>query len=414
MKMAEITSWKKKYDLKELELNALLEITQAVNNNLPVDSLYKIYRFTLQANLKLKKLALYVKDEEFECKASYGTKVDFNNEPIDESFLQITEIGLIEDLENISPFNEFDTFIPVYHKDNLLALVFSESTMEEGHEDESTNTNFIQALTNIIIVAIENKKLFRRQKQQKALRRELKIARNVQQNLFPKELPEEGHLQLFASYLPHRSVGGDYYDYIPIDDNQFLICIADVSGKGIPAALLMSNFQASLRTMIRQTNDPEKIIHELNYQTLINGNGDHFITFFMALYNVMTREFKYVNAGHNPPYLCLDNGQILPLESGTTILGSFRDLPFLKVGCYTDLSRFCFFSYTDGLIETRNSDDEEFGTDKLKDELKDLVDCELKTIHDTIIHALDDFKGIENYIDDITIFSCRVNLITEK
>ncbi len=214
--------------------------------------------------------------------------------------------------------------------------------------------------------------------------------------------------------MPHRSVGGDYYDYIPIDDSRFLICIADVSGKGIPAALLMSNFQASLRTLIRQTTDPEKIVHELNHQTLINGNGEHFITFFMALYDTKTREFRYVNAGHNPPYLCLENDQLLPLEIGTTILGTFRELPFLQVGSYPDLSRFSFFSYTDGLIETRNSDDEEFGTEKLENVLKDLIDSDLKTIHDGMIQALDEFKGSKNYIDDITIFSCRVNFSKEK
>ena len=412
--MAEVTSWKKKYDLKELELNALLEITEAVNNNLPEESLYKIYHFTLRANLKLKKLALYVKDKEFECKANFGTKEDFYTVPLNEYFLGILEIDEINNREAISPFNEFDTVIPVYHKDSLLAIVFSESTVEEGQEAVVPDTNFIQALTNIIIVAIENKKMARRQLRQEALRRELEIASDVQQYLFPKELPDKGQVQLHASYLPHRSVGGDYYDYIPIDDSRFLICIADVSGKGIPAALLMSNFQASLRTLIRQTTDPEKIVHELNHQTLINGNGEHFITFFMALYDTKTREFRYVNAGHNPPYLCLENDQLLPLEIGTTILGTFRELPFLQVGSYPDLSRFSFFSYTDGLIETRNSDDEEFGTEKLENVLKDLIDSDLKTIHDGMIQALDEFKGSKNYIDDITIFSCRVNFSKEK
>jgi len=406
----DVEFWKNKYDLKELELSALLEITQAVNNNLSDEDLYKIYRFTLQANLKLNKLALYVRDQEFDCKANYGTRESFSNVPVNEAFLHIPDIGLINNLENIAPFDEFDTFIPVYHKKNLLALVFSESTYRDGGEDEVLNTDFIQALTNIIIVAIENKKLFRRQKRQKALRRELKIARGVQQNLFPKELPGEGQVQLHASYLPHRSVGGDYYDYIPIDDDQFLFCIADVSGKGIPAALLMSNFQASLRTMIRQTNDPEKIIHELNYQTLKNGDGDHFITFFMALYNIRTRELIYVNAGHNPPYLCFGDGKYEALELGTTIIGAFRDLPFLRVGRYKDLSRFVFFSYTDGLTETRNSDDIEFGTDRLEEELKKLVKSDLDTFHNSMIQTLDEFRGTENYIDDITIFSCRVDL----
>jgi sigma-B regulation protein RsbU (phosphoserine phosphatase) len=103
---------------------------------------------------------------------------------------------------------------------------------------------FIQALSNIIIVAIENKKLARKQLEQEAFRKELEIASDVQQFLFPDKLPNTERLKMEASYLPHDLVGGDYYDFIPINKNQFLLCVADVSGKGIPAALMMSNFQA--------------------------------------------------------------------------------------------------------------------------------------------------------------------------
>src|SRR5690606_29458738 len=116
---------------------------------------------------------------------------------------------------------------------------------EDGSVDED-GLRFIQALSNIIIVAIENKKLAAKQLAQEAFRKELEIASDVQQYLFPESLPNTDILKVEASYLPHDIVGGDYYDYIPINKDQFLICIADVSGKGIGAALMMSNFQASL------------------------------------------------------------------------------------------------------------------------------------------------------------------------
>ena len=118
--------------------------------------------------------------------------------------------------------------------------------LEKDDYQNEDGIKFIQALSNIIIVAIENKKLVRKQLPQESFRKEFEIASDVQQFLFPDKLPNTDLLKIEASYFPHDMVGGDYYDYIPINKNQFLICVADVSGKGIPAALMMSNFQASL------------------------------------------------------------------------------------------------------------------------------------------------------------------------
>jgi phosphoserine phosphatase RsbU/P len=198
---------KTKYDLKELELNSLLEITQAINNNLPEESLYKIYNFTLLANLNIKKLALYVLDETWNCKVNFGSNEDFYLIPLEERFLSCSQVTVIDKEDKNSPFSEFDKVLPVSHKDKLLAFVFV-----GGHEHKTVlnepevNTTLIQALSNIIIVAIENKKLARRQLRQEALRKELEIAKNVQQLLFPKNLPYNDELQLKATYIPHHAI----------------------------------------------------------------------------------------------------------------------------------------------------------------------------------------------------------------
>jgi sigma-B regulation protein RsbU (phosphoserine phosphatase) len=275
-------SIRKNYEVKDLELNALLEITQAINNNLPEESLYRIYNFTLRANLKIKKIALYVKDNRWECKVNFGTKLDFYHVDFEERSLK--SISAITDLNNLKrndPFTEFEKVIPVSHKDELLAVIYLGGYNQQDYLNGQINLNFIQTLSNIIIVAIENKKLARKELEQKAFQRELEIARKVQHFLIPKELPYGDDLMIYSSYEPHQMVGGDYFDYIPINEEQFLICIADVSGKGIPASLMMSNFQASLRTLIRQTTKLEKIVRELNYQILQNSHGESFITFFV-------------------------------------------------------------------------------------------------------------------------------------
>ena len=392
-------------DLKELELNSLLEITQAINNNLAEASLYKIYHFTLLGNLKVKKLAMYVMEEQWDCKLSFG--VPNRKVPkLPEYYQTLLEEVEIEDREGF--WSEFHMVFPVLHKDKLLAVVFlGKQDASQTEQGLSHNLTFIKALTNIILVAIENKKLARRQLEQEAYRKELEIARQVQTFLFPKNLPQLEKLQIEATYIPHKNVGGDYYDYIELSNGKFLLCIADVSGKGVPAALLMSNFQAALRVIVRKTYDVREIVYELNRQIMFNSNGENFITFFMTIYDHFEGMMTYVNCGHNPPIL-YSHGGFQMLEEGTTVLGIFEDLPFLNVGKVQGIRDFNFFCYTDGLTETFNAEGEEYGHDRLMDTLCEMNGKSLAGIHQLVIQSLEDFKGAESYRDDITMLSCKV------
>lgn len=398
---------KKQVERKELELNALLEITQSINNNVPEESLYKIFNFTLRSNLNIKKLALFVLDEIWNCKVNFGTKNNFQKLKLDDRFKLIKNIHRMEEFDECE-FHEFDMVIPVAHKSDTLALIFVGGLNNNNNHDRDESIKFIQALSNIIIVAIENKKLARKQLEQEAFRKELEIASDVQQFLFPERLPYTERVKMEASYLPHDLVGGDYYDYIPINKNQFLICVADVSGKGIPAALMMSNFQASLRTLLRQTPNLKEIVEALNYQVMENTKGEKFITFFGAIYDLSLKTMVYVNAGHNAPILMDKKNGMRLLEEGSTVLGAMNPLPFMNEGFVTDLDDFTLFAYTDGLIETVNEDGEEFGLKSLLDYFEKSQTKDIKTIHQDIIVALDGFKGRNGYRDDITMLTCRV------
>lgn len=386
-------------DIKDLQLNALLEVTQAVNNNLPEDDLFKIYRFTLLADLKINRLALFTQVAgQWTCKVNFGTKLDCSLIALDPIYSQLKKEETVTD----NRFKEFETVFPVYHKSNLLAIVFigSDSNLE-------VNNRFLNALTNIILVAIENKRLARQQMEQEAYKRELEIAKKVQNFLFPKELPKLERLKIEAFYLPHHDVGGDYYDYIQIDENRFLVCIADVSGKGVPAALLMSNFQASLRALVRQTRNLEEIITELNHSTFVSGNAENFITFFVGIYNFRERSLQYINCGHNEIIL-MQGDEITELNDGTTVLGMFDPLPFLESKLIENLSSFSLFMYTDGLTETFNEHDEPFELARLLEILKDDPERALSSVHETILERLNDFKGDRPFGDDITMLSCQV------
>jgi len=395
---------KKLLHLKELELNSLLEVTQAINSNLPEEALYKIYHFTLIANLNINKIALYVLDEEWNCKVNYGTEKNYKNQPLTPEILSYTAVS---DIENGETFNEFEKVIPIAHKSIVLAYVF----INRKNKDESTeeiNTSFIQTFTNIIIVAIENKKLARKELLQQAFRKELEIAKEVQSFLFPKNLPKNDWISIKASYHPHDIIGGDYYDYVELPNNKFLLCIADVSGKGISAALLMSNFQASLRTLVRQTTDLKQIIEALNFNILDNAKGERFITFFLSIIDTANHKIKYINAGHNPPALIYDN-KVELLDKGTTILGVFNKLPFLNEQEINLPRPALLFAYTDGLTETASESGEEYGHERLHDFLINNNSEEEEAIHAKIYNELKAFKGKSAFPDDITYWTCKLN-----
>lgn len=394
-------------NLKELELNALLEVTEAINNNLPEESLYKIYHFTLLANLKVKKLALFViTGSEWNCKVFFGVQQEVIEKIPIKDFEGQERIKALEDSE----CKDFDHIIPVMHKDELLALVFvGDIAHTEVGLSGSSATTFLEALTNIILVAIENKKLARQQLEQEAFRKELEIAKQVQNYLFPKDLPQTGNFEVAAFYQPHHNVGGDYYDYVQIDEDKFLVCIADVSGKGVPAALMMSNFQASLRTLIRQTDELEKIVSELNYQIKFSGNGEIFITFFAAIYDKRNQTFRYVNCGHNPPLFRFNSGKIDSLRLGSTVLGMFAPLPFIEIGLINDVSTFDLFCFTDGLNEAINPDEDEFGEERIEDIVIKKINGRPQDINQAMMAEVNKFREGKEYRDDVTILSVKFN-----
>lgn len=388
--------------VKDLKLSSLLEITQAINANLPEPSLYKIFQFTLLANLSVGKLVLYVKDDTWICKAQMGTQIDYSTKLLTDDLLSIKAITSIS-FASGTAFSEFDLVIPIIHKNDVLAYVFIEKNTAKGIVDQS----FIQTFTNIILVAIENKKFARRELLQEALKKEMQIAREVQSHLFPKDLPSTQKISMRAFYLPHQTIGGDYYDYIEIDENRSLVCIADVSGKGVPAAILMSNVQAALRTMLRYTTDLSNIVFQLNDLILKHTKGNRFVTMFIGIIDFSQKELTYINAGHNTIPLIQKNTTQL-LNKGCTILGMFDTLPFIEVTAVTLLEKNHLFLYTDGLSECMNEQDEEFELERILPLVALDKTPDQQVMIDHIIAETVAFKGERSYNDDITLLSCLI------
>jgi sigma-B regulation protein RsbU (phosphoserine phosphatase) len=395
-----------KYQRKELELKALLEITQAINENQSERTLVNIFKFTCLVHLDIKSLILYVLNKNlFERKISHGVKGKVPLSLESDSIIDRKETGQLQiQLSEEYTFEELETYLPVYHKDKMLAILFLKRKSEEMELD----LNFTQALANILVVALENKRFARRQLEQEVLNREVAIASQVQQMLFPSSLPNNETLKAKVTYFPHSMVGGDYYDLIHKSNDIIYFCIADVSGKGISAALLMSNFQAALRTLLRSDANFNVIIHQLNYTLIENTKGERFITVFLGEYNRKTKKLRYVNAGHNPPILCWEKEKKSEiLEAGTTILGAFDELPFLEIGVRENLENFTIHLYTDGLTESMNQEEEEYGEERFQEFVDEHLCINPEDFHREFFERMNSFTQQVPLRDDLTLLSLR-------
>ena len=394
------------YQRKELELKALLEITQAINDNQSEEVLVTIFKFTCLVHLDIKALVLYVaKEGNFERRIAHGVRLATPTHLEASSVTENKESGSLSiQLQEGFSFGELETYLPVYHKESLLAILF----LKNKSKDKELDLDFTQALANILVVALENKRFARRQLEQEVLKREVEIASQVQQMLFPAQLPNTELVKAQVTYVPHSRVGGDYYDLITKDAQKGYFCIADVSGKGMAAALLMSNFQAALRTLLRSNTDLETLIHQLNFTLFDITKGERFITFFIGEYDLATGKLRYVNAGHNPPVLSRESDGIAEiLEAGTTILGAFETLPFLEIGSRDDLQQYSIHLYTDGLTEAMNPLEEEYGEERFRDFVEKNSFRHPDDFHQEFRLAMGRFSQQVPLHDDLTLLSLR-------
>lgn len=337
---------------RQAELNSLLEVTQAINKNSAASVLFEMLEVILKVHLKIGKMRLLVRDrEQFYMASKYGGTIE-NSKSIQQICRAVQQVRQIAPLENHNNplLNHYSHFVPVMHKNNMLAFVLI-GDFDTRPELLSNDLNFMQTLINVIVVALENKKLFKERVHRERLVRDMELASEVQNMLVPIHLPNTAKLQMSSMYLPNQNISGDYFDFIRINEHEFLWCIADVSGKGISAALLMANLQASLRAWVSVEDDLMKVVKKMNDIVIRNTNGERFITFFLGRYNDQTREMQYVNAGHNPPILIMHNKPYF-LKEGTTMIGAFDDLPFINMGSIHLEPDSLIFNYTDGLIES--------------------------------------------------------------
>jgi len=351
----------------KFKLDSLLDVTLSINANLPTEELLSKYESILRNNLGIGKIMIFKRSVTWECLMNAGFPKHLESIDVESRLLGFDGITYVSADMN---FEGVDIIVPVFNNNVHLAFLFIGDIEEEGEGMSPVlkHLNFIQTISSIIIVAVENIRLHKESLRQEAFKKEMELAARMQKMLIPdnSHMPKNPDIIVNGFYFPHYEVGGDYYDCIKLSDTKTGFCIADVSGKGISAAILMSNFQASLRALLTAEIDLELLIHKLNTIVVSNASGEKFITFFIARYDNKTKVLEYVNAAHNPPVIYnTESGEIIHIDACCVGIGMLDEIPLVKKSDIQINEYSKIVCYTDGLSELKGNDGLDIGTNEI-------------------------------------------------
>jgi sigma-B regulation protein RsbU (phosphoserine phosphatase) len=274
-------------------------------------------------------------------------------------------------------------------------------------EYKDSDIEFIFSVGSLAIISLENRRLFREALEKQKMEEELDLAREIQKNLLPQTIPAFNSFDIAAINLSSKQVGGDYYDIIQLEDGKCCVAIADVSGKGVPASLLMANMQAFLQVICRQNIPLDQATSLINDLITKNTSDGKFITFFWGILNDIEKSFKYVNAGHNPPLLLRD-GKIIKLKIGGMILGVMNTLYPYKSDLINLKKDDVIILFTDGISEAMNKKGEEFSDTRLEELVLTVTSDSAKDILDKIKSEVQLFSEGTTQSDDMTLVVIKV------
>ena len=396
--------------MKEVQINRLLNITQAINENRPAGELFEMYASFLNWELGFSRMALYFRrDGKWICSSHIGLTPAERERDVSGAFAAFTSRGRVGDCGD-ALLRTFDFVIPVTHKDEQLVYVFLGDLSDVP--EASARVQLVTTITHVVAVAIENKRLFREQIERERYRVELALASDIQRSLVPTRLPRAGAFAMAALYQPRFGVGGDFYSAEVFDDGRLLFCVADISGKGTGAALLMSNFEASFWTLARSRTSLAAFVQDLNQALVRVTRGERFLTLFVGELDPESRHLTYVNAGHNPPLVLAPDGTVGELTTGCTFLGAFDRIPRVDTGHYDLRAGGVLLCYTDGVTELANPAGEMFGEERLEAFAAAHVGLSALGLCDALDATLKDFQAEAEPTDDITVLSIGVELLS--
>lgn len=351
----------KRLKLSTFKLNALLSMAQAISSDMQTEDLIGRFKQILNDDLEIDRVLFFKYEDNWRLLLSSNCSEEISNQiDVERDLISFTDISFVSTSEN-RILQEFDIIIPVIQGNVPLAYVLIADTKDDAKGVSATikHLNFVQTLSIIIFVAIENLRLFHKTIEQEAMKKELELASKMQNLLIPnpENLPQTPEVGIHSYYHPHSEVGGDFYDVIALDKGEIGFCIADVSGKGMAAAILMSNFQANLRALFSHDITLTGLVEKLNNRVMDAAKGERFITIFIGRYNPTRKNLEYINAGHNPPvFYDSKTAKTSLLTNGCVGLGMVDEIPVMNLGTLRVTSPSKLICYTDGLVEFSKDD----------------------------------------------------------
>ncbi|MBI4547490.1 MAG: SpoIIE family protein phosphatase [Ignavibacteriae bacterium] len=297
--------------------------------------------------------------------------------------------------------------MPMRTKEGRIIGVLQLLNKQKGiftQDDES----FIAALSVHAAIAIENARLYEEEKTLHRMREEVRLAAEIQLNLLPKTVPTLTGYDLAGTSIPAQIVGGDYFDFIPINSQQWAICIGDVSGKGLPASLLMANLQATLRGQTLLSSSPKDCILRSNKLLYHSTRDDKFVTLFYGILDIQNHQFRFCNAGHDNPFFFPLQGNVSRLRTGGIVLGILEHFPF-EESMITFQPGDLLVMYSDGISEAMNDKQELFSEESLAEVASHCHHSTAAEIIDAVIARAKKHMGRAPQADDMTLMVVKRN-----
>jgi serine phosphatase RsbU (regulator of sigma subunit) len=295
--------------------------------------------------------------------------------------------------------------VPLWNSREVIGLVYADSRLRSNSFTPS-DLRILTSLANVAAVKIENNRLFEQTVQARALERDLELAATIQRYLMPRSCPPVPGYEIAGTNLPCRTVGGDTYDFLPRPGERLWVAVGDVSGKGLPAAMIMSHFQAMLRGLAEADRPLSQIVGRLNDYLARTLASNQFISLFVAELEPEGGLVRYVNAGHNLPLLLCASGEVRRLSGSGPVLGVLPGMDYSSAETHLAPGD-TLLLYSDGATESQDPRQQEFGEERLIENLRQVAATDPETALTRLEEAILGFCGVAPRYDDITLLLVR-------
>jgi serine phosphatase RsbU (regulator of sigma subunit)/pSer/pThr/pTyr-binding forkhead associated (FHA) protein len=419
-------------DLEQLQrdhrLVAILgEVSQALIYNMPLNDLLSHVMDLITQNIPMDRGVLMLKEDGLEelvpkvvriQNAWLKTQSITVSRSILRTAVESNSAVLISDIQSDKQLSEKESVVaaqihsamcvPLWNNKEIIGLIYSDRTALLGRFTEE-DLKLLTVLANLAALKIENARLFEESQERARMEQELVMAHQIQMNFLPRCDPVFEPYDISGSTKPCHHVGGDYFDFIPMDPSELGLVIADVSGHGISAGLLMTSLKSSLHALIPTTKDLAMLAAKLNNTVYGDSDIRTFISFFFGALSCDKGEMSYVNAGHNPPLLLGADGQVRFLDSTGFCLGMFPNASYqIQTIGIRPGEILCLF--TDGIVEGRNSQNEEFGDERLIQQLRGCAKLPAQEMLTNVYEGVLNFTGRAELSDDLTLMVIKRKL----